>query len=246
MANVPITFGGGGSADLDQITAGAGQILSPYKGVNSDGDAITGTILSLGATTWTPSTSAQTIASGKYLSGTQTIAAVSNINLAAGNIKKGVTIQIKAGNNTIYNVTGTWEGYIAGPADVYKQGAWGASQHRLDKGTAGTAAIIPGSMGGGGWEVDLAFGPMNAYGYTRLIASGTDLSTAGGTAQCRYKSSMPTDVTDGTSAYSNRSETSTATTYTLTPAAINAGSVYWVVRFICNSGNSSVVRIYFA
>ena len=88
MANVPITLGGGASADLDQITAGASQILAPYVGVNSDGDAITGTIPSLAARTWTPGTSAQTLASGQYLSGVQTISAVSNTNLSAANIKR--------------------------------------------------------------------------------------------------------------------------------------------------------------
>lgn len=52
-----------------------------------------------GATTYTPSTSNQTIASGTYLTGTQTIKGDSN--LVADNIKSGTSI---------FGVTGTYEG----------------------------------------------------------------------------------------------------------------------------------------
>ena len=44
MAQFPINLGGGGGADLDQVTAGAAQILSGYTGVDSDGDALAGTM----------------------------------------------------------------------------------------------------------------------------------------------------------------------------------------------------------
>ena len=52
-----------------------------------------------GATTYTPTTSNQTIASGTYLTGTQTISG--DANLVAGNIKSGTTI---------FGVTGTYSG----------------------------------------------------------------------------------------------------------------------------------------
>ena len=52
-----------------------------------------------GATTWTPKTSNQTIASGTYLTGTQTIKGDSN--LVSSNIKSGVSI---------FGVTGTMSG----------------------------------------------------------------------------------------------------------------------------------------
>lgn len=54
------------------------------------GQTITGTMPSKGAATYTPSTSNQTIASGNYLSGAQTIKG--DANLVAGNIAKGKTI----------------------------------------------------------------------------------------------------------------------------------------------------------
>ena len=57
-----------------------------------------------------PSTSDQTIASGRYLTGIQTIKAVSQTNLSAENIKDGTTISISNGNGNIWSVTGTYTG----------------------------------------------------------------------------------------------------------------------------------------
>ena len=79
----------GGSVQGNQMLAGA----TGY----SKGVLITGTIASKGATTYTPGTSNQTIASGQYLSGAQTIAG--DANLVAGNIAKG---------KKIFGVTGTY------------------------------------------------------------------------------------------------------------------------------------------
>ncbi len=62
------------------------------------GKTITGTMPSKGATTYTPGKSNQTIASGYYLSGAQTIKG--DANLVAGNIAKGKTIFGVAGSYT--------------------------------------------------------------------------------------------------------------------------------------------------
>lgn len=70
----------------------------------------------LGAKTYTPGTSNQTISSGICLTGAQTIKGDSN--LKAANIKKGVTI---------FGIAGTWEGYVAAATDLYKLGANAAS-----------------------------------------------------------------------------------------------------------------------
>lgn len=70
-------------------TATAAQILSPYTAYVATGK-VTGTIPSQGAQTITPSTSTQTIQSGRYLSGAQTI--LGDSNLTASNIKSGVSI----------------------------------------------------------------------------------------------------------------------------------------------------------
>lgn len=55
-----------------------------------NGTKYTGSITSKTAQTYTPTTSDQTIASGQYLSGAQTIKG--DANLQAGNIANGVTI----------------------------------------------------------------------------------------------------------------------------------------------------------
>ena len=97
-------FGVSGNSNVVDTSAGdatAAQILSGKKAY-VDGKLITGTIASQGAQTITPGTSNKTIASGKYLSGTQTIAG--DANLVAGNIKKGTSI---------FGITGTYNPSIS-------------------------------------------------------------------------------------------------------------------------------------
>lgn len=77
---------------LSQVTVGA--ISSTYVGSG---------VTKKAATTYTPSTSNKTIASGTYLSGTQTIKGDSN--LVSGNIKSGVSI---------FGVSGSYTGSSSG------------------------------------------------------------------------------------------------------------------------------------
>lgn len=64
----------------------------------------------VGATTYRASTSSQTIASGTYHSAAATIAAVSQTNLSADNIKNGTTVTISNGSSNLWSVTGTYTG----------------------------------------------------------------------------------------------------------------------------------------
>lgn len=84
--------------DTSQVTATANTVRSGYKFVNSSGQLITGTIPSKGAQTYTPKTVSQTISSGQYLSGNQTIQG--DGNLVASNIKSGVSIFGVSGSYT--------------------------------------------------------------------------------------------------------------------------------------------------
>ena len=88
--------------DTSQVTATAATVRSGYKFVNSSGQLITGTIPSKGAQTYTPKTVSQTISSGQYLSGNQTIQG--DENLKASNIKSGVSI---------FGVSGSYTGNIS-------------------------------------------------------------------------------------------------------------------------------------
>ena len=78
------------------LPAGAGQILSGYQAIDTEGNIITGTIPSQDARTITPGTSNQTIAAGRYLSGAQTIAG--DADLVASNIRSGANIFGVAGS----------------------------------------------------------------------------------------------------------------------------------------------------
>lgn len=74
-------------------TAGATQVLSGFT-VGTDSGLVSGTIPSKSAATITPSASVQTIAAGQYLSGIQTISAVT---VPAASVLAGTTIAGTAG-----------------------------------------------------------------------------------------------------------------------------------------------------
>ena len=107
--DVPIV--GGGTAkfmDTSDADAVAGEILSGKK-VYVNGSLIVGNISSKSAATYNPSTSNQTINASQYLSGAQTIAAVTTTNLSASNIASGVTVKVgcAADDDCVASVTGS-------------------------------------------------------------------------------------------------------------------------------------------
>lgn len=84
-------------------TVSAGYVSSGTAGTVSVSGSNTKQLTTKSAQTYTPTTTSQTIASGQYLTGTQTIAG--DANLIAENIKDGVTI---------FGVTGTYTGGSSG------------------------------------------------------------------------------------------------------------------------------------
>ena len=91
--------------DVSDTTATAGDVLSGKYFYTSAGTKTQGSIASQAAQTITPTTTDQTIASGKYLTGAQTIKG--DANLVAANIAEGVTI---------FGVEGTHSGGGGGAA----------------------------------------------------------------------------------------------------------------------------------
>lgn len=89
-------------------TVTAGYISSGTAG-NSN-VSLQASVTTQAAQTIYPSTSNQTINSGRYLTGNQTISAISQTNLLAENIKSGTTISISNGQTNLWSVLGTYTG----------------------------------------------------------------------------------------------------------------------------------------
>lgn len=101
-------------------TVSAGFVTSGTAGTITVSGSNTSNLTTQAAQTIYPSTSDQTIASGKYLTGTQTVKGVLLTNLSAGNIKKDVVVKVgdSADDDRVTSVTGTYEGSGGGGGTV--------------------------------------------------------------------------------------------------------------------------------
>ncbi len=100
---------------LSKTVSNTPQVSAGYITAGTAGNSsvsLTATVTTQAAQTIYPSASDQTIASGRYLTGTQTIKAVTTTNLTAANIKKGVTVTVGDSSDAdrVTSVTGTYEG----------------------------------------------------------------------------------------------------------------------------------------
>lgn len=99
MAVSKVVLNGTTLIDLTSDTVDVSYIVLEKTAHKNDGTSVTGNVATQAAQTITPTTTDQTIASGKYLTGVQTIKG--DANLIAENIKEGVSI---------FGVTGTHAG----------------------------------------------------------------------------------------------------------------------------------------
>lgn len=93
-------------------TVTAGYVSGGTSGTITVSGSNTSQLTVQAAQTIHPSTTDQTITSGKYLTGTQTIKAVTTTNLTAANIAKDVVVKIgdSTDDDCVTSVTGTYEG----------------------------------------------------------------------------------------------------------------------------------------
>lgn len=231
-------------ANTPQVSAG--YISSGTQGNSSV--SLSASVTTKGATTYYPGTSDQTISASQYLTGTQTIKAVSQTNLEAGNIKSGTTVTISNGNGNIWSVTGS---YTGGGASNIVQGTFTTGS------STGTTATVSIPYTGSGYPIacfvyidggaynNTATGNTTWYNSVQRYAVGVWSMT---------KSVMTSTPTYGTSGSQNygvtewiyKNSTSQATTYSRSSAmttnvytssdATGAGAT--CVRFKANSGKT--------
>lgn len=82
------------------------------QGYHSGSGKVTQSITTKAAATYYATTSDQTISSGQYLSGAQTIKRLIQTNLSASNVKNGTTVKINNSASDVWSVTGTFAGNI--------------------------------------------------------------------------------------------------------------------------------------
>lgn len=100
---------------LSKTVSNTPQVTAGYVASGTAGNtsvSLTASVTTQAAQTIYPSSSDQTIASGRYLTGTQTIKGVTTSNLTADNIKNGVTVTVGDSSDAdrILSVTGTYSG----------------------------------------------------------------------------------------------------------------------------------------
>lgn len=111
VPQVNIPKSGGGTAtffDTADADITAADLRGGKKGYGASG-AVTGSMTEKAAATYNPSTSDQTISGSQYLTGAQTIRAVTLTNLSAQYIANGITVKVgcSADDDCVAAVTGT-------------------------------------------------------------------------------------------------------------------------------------------
>lgn len=142
MAFSKITFNGETLMDVTQNTVTASNLLNGIIATGADGQEISGSIPTKAATTYTPTTTAQVIAAGSYLTGNQTI--LGDANLIPSNIAAGVSI---------FGVVGTHTGGITptGTIAISSNGTYDVTNYasasvKVGATVSGAKLIVPEGM----------------------------------------------------------------------------------------------------
>lgn len=93
----------------DTTLSNGGQMRSGIIAHAADGSAVTGSMAEKAAATYKPSSTEQTVSANQYLTGAQTISAVTTTNLTAAYIADGITVKVgcAADDDSVTSVTGT-------------------------------------------------------------------------------------------------------------------------------------------
>lgn len=138
---------------LSKTVSNTPQVTAGYVSAGTAGNSsvsLTGSVTTQAAQTLYPSTSDQTISSGRYLTGNQTIKAVTTSNLTAANIKSGVVVTVgdSANASRVASVTGTYSGggssknvQIYFGQDTRTANSYGATAVKLTVAKAGTYKV---------------------------------------------------------------------------------------------------------
>ena len=113
MSDIWIPYGGG--ADLDPVTATAADVRKGKTIVDKDGNPISGTMPDIAGRTITPTTSRQTLNGGGYLTGNVVVPGFTPP--PANVIKKGYVLNVFG-----IKITGSFEGWVPTPQDLYYNG----------------------------------------------------------------------------------------------------------------------------
>lgn len=192
------------------------------------------------AETFHPSTSDQTISSGKLLTGDQTIKGVTVTNLTAGNIKDGVTVEIgdSTDSDCVTSVTGTYEGdspnlqaktnidpTTSSQTITYDSGYDGLSSVQINampSGTAGTPTATKGTVSN--HSVSVTPSVTNTTGY---INGGTKTGTA--------VTVSASELVSGTKSISANGTGIDVTNYATVDVSVSGGDSVFVITLTYNS-----------